>query len=130
MQTKAVWPFSTSQEQACILQLLPIALSNVPFHNNTESVTRYFAEQFPVHLAVHEVSPVKAPPAEYTLPHLHDDADEINIIISRQQLLYKIQLHDEMYEVVSNSCIWIPRHTLHAANVLSGSGFFITLRIG
>lgn len=122
-------PVRTNEEQSLLFKMLPIPLSNVPFHENTKSITRYFAENFPVHLAVHEVSPVMKPPIEYTQPHLHNDTDEINIIISQQSLLYKIQLGDNEYEVSNNSCVWIPRGMMHAANVLKGSGYFITLRM-
>ena len=122
-------PLTRGGVQPFLFEMLPVALSNVPFHNNTKSITRYFAENFPVHLAVHEVSPVLTPPKEYTLPHVHDDSDEINIIISRDALLYKIQYGDDTYTITNNSCIWIPRGTVHAANVLIGSGYFITMRM-
>jgi hypothetical protein len=125
----AVLPAPVSREQASIFKMLPVALSNVPFHANTESITRLFAEKFPVHLAVHEVSPVKVAPEEYTQPHIHDDCDEINIILSQQHLLYKIQVGNDEFAVGNNSCIWIPRYTIHAANVLEGAGYFITMRL-
>jgi mannose-6-phosphate isomerase-like protein (cupin superfamily) len=114
--------------QQAVFDMLPIPLSNVPFHDNTESITRWFAAGFPVHLAVHEVSPVINPPAEYTQPHVHDDSDEVNIIISQHILLYKIQVGDEAYTVSNNACIWIPRGIVHSANVLQGSGYFVTIR--
>jgi mannose-6-phosphate isomerase-like protein (cupin superfamily) len=123
------FPFAGTEEHSLIFNMIPMALSNVAFHKNTKSITRYFAEHFPMHLAVHEVSPVTTPPVEYTKPHLHGDSDEINIIISQHDLLYRIQLGDERYTVSNNSCIWIPRGTIHAANVLKGSGHFITIRI-
>jgi mannose-6-phosphate isomerase-like protein (cupin superfamily) len=112
-----------------IFPIIAKELSGIPFHTNTEAVTRYVAENFPVHLAIHEVSPVKTPPVTYTQPHIHNDCDEINIIISGQDLLYKILLDDNEYTVNNNSSIWIPRGTMHAANVLQGSGYFITMRI-
>jgi len=112
-----------------VFSMLPSALSNVPFHNDTKSITRFFADKFPMHLAVHEVSPVLVPPREYTQLHVHDDFDEVNIIVSRHTLIYKIELGDEEYTVSSNSCIWIPRGIWHSANVLKGSGHFITLRM-
>jgi mannose-6-phosphate isomerase-like protein (cupin superfamily) len=123
------FPFPKSEEQSLIFNLLPTALSKVPFHKNTKWITRYFSDSFPLHLAVHEVSSVTIPPPEYTQPHLHEDCDEINIIISQQDLLYKIQVGSDKYTVSNNSCIWIPRGMLHAANVLKGSGHFITMRI-
>lgn len=121
-------PAITTNWQQAVYEMLPIPLSNVPFHENTESITRWFATGFPVHLAVHEVSPVIAPPVEYTQPHIHDDTHEVNIIISQHLLLYKIQVGDELYTVSNNASIWIPRGVVHAANVLQGSGYFITLR--
>lgn len=123
------FPFPDSAEQSLIFSMIPSALSNVPFHENTKSITRYFAENFPLHIAVHEVSLVKTPPLDYTKLHLHEDCDEVNIIISQQDLLYTIQLGHDKYTVSNNACIWIPRGTLHAANVLKGSGHFITIRI-
>lgn len=122
-------PVGINEEQLFLFNMLPVPLSNIPFHDNTKSITRYFAESFPVHIMVHEVSPVINPPATYTQPHIHDDTDEINIIIPQRKLLYKIQPGDKEYEVSNNSCIWIPRGMLHSANVLKGSGYFITLRI-
>src|SRR5687768_7229709 len=89
--------FADTEEHALIFNMLPVALSNVPFHRNTKSIIRYFAEHFPMHLAVHEVSAVTTPPAEYTKPHLHVDWDEINIIISQHDLLYRIQVGEEKY---------------------------------
>jgi len=118
-----------SKKRDHIFSMLPMALSSIPFHNNTGSITRYCAADFPMQLAVHEISPVKTAPKEYSLPHLHKDHDEINIIISGQKLVYKLQLEEEEYTVYNNSSIWIPRGKLHAANVLEGSGYFISLRI-
>jgi hypothetical protein len=112
-----------------IFNMIMSALSNVPFHKDTGSITRFIAEDFPLHLAIHEVSPVILPPSEYTEPHIHDDFDEVNIILSPNSLLYKIQLGEEEYTVNNNSAIWIPKGMLHSANVLRGWGYFITLRI-
>lgn len=115
--------------QSLVFNLLPAALSDVPFHENTTSIARIVAAGFPLHLAVHKVSPVLFPPKEYTQPHVHEDTDEVNIILSEKHLLYKFHLGSETFTVSSNSSIWIPRGMIHAANVLAGSGYFITLRI-
>lgn len=112
-----------------IFEMMPAELSDVPFHTNTAAITRLFADGFPLHAAVHEVSPVIQPPEEYTQPHVHADSDEVNIIISKRELKYKIQLGDEVYIVNNNACVWIPKGMSHAANVLKGSGYFITLRL-
>jgi mannose-6-phosphate isomerase-like protein (cupin superfamily) len=112
-----------------IFDMKQAALSDVPFHNNTASITRYIARQFPLHMAVHRVSPVMMTPPAYTQPHVHHDYNEINIIISDEQLEYKILLGNNEYVVRNNSSIWIPMGTIHAANVLRGSGYFIAIRV-
>jgi mannose-6-phosphate isomerase-like protein (cupin superfamily) len=130
MQTLMRQLYGVKKEtQSLIFPLLPVPLSNVPFHRNTKSITRYFAEGFPLHIAIHEVSPVTTPPIEYTQPHVHDDCDEVNIIISNDNLLYKIQLGADEYVVNNNSSIFIPSGVLHSANVLKGSGYFVTIRM-
>lgn len=119
----------SSETKPFIFDMVPAALENVPFHHNTACITRYIARYFPLHLAVHEVSPVQSPPEEYTQLHKHTDSNEVNIILSPDELLYKIQIGDKEYLAGKNSCIWIPRGVMHAANVLSGSGYFITIRL-
>lgn len=119
----------SSETKPFIFSMLPSSLDNVPFHHSSACITRYIASSFPLHLAVHEVSPVVIPPEEYTHLHRHTDSDEINIILSDDELLYKIQIGEHVYTAGKNSCIWIPRGTLHAANVLRGSGYFITIRV-
>jgi mannose-6-phosphate isomerase-like protein (cupin superfamily) len=123
------WPFIKNGKNSVVYEMTPSALANVPFHDDTKAITRFFAENFPVYLAVHEISPVMLPPREYTLLHEHEDNDEVNIILSKQSLLYKIQVGEEEYIAGNNSCIWIPRGVLHSANVLQGTGYFITMRM-
>lgn len=83
--------------QEWIFKMLPAALNNVPFHNNTPAINRIIAENFPVHLAVHEVSTVVSPPRTYTQLHVHEDSDEVNIILSPELLVYNIQVGDDEY---------------------------------
>lgn len=121
--------FANNEESPFIFDMVPASLSNVPFHKDTHAVKRFFAEDFPFHMAVHEVSPLLSPPPEYTQPHHHDDCAEINIILSRQVLVYRIQLGNHLHIVSSNSSIYIPQGITHSANVLKGTGFFVTMRI-
>jgi mannose-6-phosphate isomerase-like protein (cupin superfamily) len=122
-------PSATSEAHQHVFELLEEALANVPFHSNTSAVTRFAAKGFPLHLAVHEISPTLAPPAQYTFPHVHEEHDEINIILSRHNLVYDIQVGADEYIIEKNACIWIPRGAEHSANVIKGSGFFITIRL-
>jgi hypothetical protein len=119
----------SKQIEGFISKMFPAALSEVPFHHDTESITRYFTSGFPLHLAVHQVSFISFPPEQYTLPHLHGDSDEINVILSPNKLLYKIQIGGDERIVGSNSAIWIPRGMMHSANVVEGEGYFVTLRL-
>lgn len=115
--------------QSLIFKMIEAPLSNVPFHHDTPSITRFFTDHFPCHVAIHEVSPVFNSPLEYTQLHVHDDSDEINLLISKTFLSYKIQLDNDVFEVNSNSSIWIPKGVWHSANVIKGAGFYITLRL-
>ena len=123
-------PSATSAAHQHVFELLPEALANIPYHENTDAITRYIAQGFPQHLAIHEVSPLLAPPEQYTFLHVHEDHDEVNIIISKNQLVYSVQVGADDYVIKSNAAIWIPRGVEHSANVLRGSGYFITMRLG
>ncbi|QBD79801.1 hypothetical protein EPA93_29005 [Ktedonosporobacter rubrisoli] len=80
-------------------------------------------------MAIHRVSDAQPDGEKYTQAHTHD-VDEINILIGDEGgLKYEIQLGDERFEVESNTSIYIPAGTPHAANVLSGSGYFVVLRL-
>jgi quercetin dioxygenase-like cupin family protein len=124
------WTYPTCIHEALILTMLPEALSNVPFHHDTPCITRFTAKSFPLHLGVHQVSPVSTPPPQYTEPHIHEEYHEVNLIISEQELVYHIQLGNEVYTISNNACIWIPKGTVHAANLVRGSGYYIAMRIG
>lgn len=123
------YPVTETAPESFLFDLLPSALSSVPFHTDTPAITRYFAEGFPLFLGVHEVSPVAEPPAAYTQPHLHEDYDEVNIILSPTELVYRIQVGTETHIVRNNACVWIPRGTVHSANVLKGSGYYLAIRL-
>lgn len=122
-------PSATSEAHQHVFELLPEALANIPFHSNTNAVGRFAAKGFPLHLAVHEISPTLVAPPQYTFPHVHEEHDEINIILSTHGLVYDIQVGADEYTVKNNACIWIPRGVEHSANVVKGSGYFITIRL-
>lgn len=124
------FPFAEGEAHAHIFHMIPAAMATMAFHKNAGSITRFFAKDFPVHLVVHEVSAVLAAPADYTQPHVHEHLNEVNIILSHHDLLYAIQVGEERYTVSNNACIWIPKGTVHSANVLKGSGHFISIRFG
>jgi quercetin dioxygenase-like cupin family protein len=120
---------SARRHEALILEMQPQALSEVPFHHDTPCITRFTAFNFPLHLGVHQIASVNTPPPEYTEPHVHADHHEVNLIISEQELVYCIRLGDQVYTVTNNACIWIPKGTVHSANLVKGNGYYIALRI-
>src|SRR5438128_12205704 len=93
------WPLLKKTKEQFIYELTPSALTNVPFHDDTKSITRFFAENFPAYLAVHEISPVILPPKEYTHLHVLEEHDDVNIILSLQNLVYILMERDINYIV-------------------------------
>ena len=106
-------------------------LSMLPFHHEVDGLIRYAADQFPTHLAVHEIDSEEKNTNEYTEPHFHEEEDEINIIIpsKNRKLIYRIQLGEDIFLVRGYKSIWIPAGVVHAANVVRGSGYFVTIRM-
>jgi hypothetical protein len=102
-------------------------LSSVPFHQDVEGLQRYVADGFPYHLAIHQFVRMYRPPAAYTQPHVHP-FDELNIIIG-DDLEYNIMLGDESYVIKGHHSIWIPAGVTHAANVISGTGYYVAIRL-
>jgi mannose-6-phosphate isomerase-like protein (cupin superfamily) len=69
--------------------------------------------------------PESIPP--YCDLHQHE-FDEINFILSEDgSLQYRIMLEDETYEVGPQTTVYIPKGTMHAAEVISGRGLFIAV---
>jgi len=105
-------------------------LSSIPFHDDVSCIERFFSKLFPLHLAIHKVTDADGLIEDYTEPHIHEDEDELNIIIGEEGMLeYKIQLGEQEYTVSSNSSVWVPAGVKHSANVLHGNGYFITIRM-
>lgn len=122
--------FMIDETQQLIYHQHPAPLSSVPHHQDVACIERFFSEAFPLHLAIHRVEDA-LPDQErrYTDAHIHE-VDEINIIIGEKDgLEYEIQLGDERFQVKSNASVYIPAGLPHSANVLSGSGYFLALRL-
>ena len=107
-------------------------LSKIPFHQKTSlkrisMLSKKIIPESKIHTAVHfvDVSDKKIP--KYSILHKHD-VDEVNLILSQDDnLVYEIQLDDEIYKVSSPATIFIPKGVKHRADVLSGKGIFVCL---
>lgn len=104
-------------------------LSNIPYHADVTCIRRLFAENFPCHLAVHHITDALTP-VQYTQPHTHT-VDEINIIIPNpnDDLEYNIQIGEDIMTLNGHNSIWIPAGVEHSANVVSGNGYYIAIRL-
>jgi hypothetical protein len=102
-------------------------LSTIPYHHDVYCIERYFATGFPYHLAIHKIQNLVDSPGQYTFPHNHD-FPEMNIFIG-DSLHYRVILGDEEFEIKGNYSVWIPPFVMHAANVLSGEGHYIAIRL-
>ena len=107
------------------------SLENVPFHNKVpikrlSMLSKSIISESDTHVAVHFVNTSKKLPG-YSKLHKHDH-DEINLILSEDsELIYKIQLEDETYDVHSPSTVFIPKGIRHKAQVKSGKGIFVCI---
>lgn len=102
-------------------------LKNVPFHSGSGAIQRTIPEKFPVYVAVHSISSSALVPDKDARVILHKhDAPEINMLISENgKLRYEIRTDNNIYEVESPSCVYIPAGVQHAADYVSGTGSFI-----
>lgn len=78
------------------------------------------------HIAVHEFSAAAPQERSYCEPHQHE-CGEINLLLSWEQLVFRISLGDEIYTVRAPATVYIPARVLHSANVIEGTGFLIAI---
>lgn len=103
-------------------------MSSVLLHNDISCITRYFEVSFPIYTAIHKVCNADYPET-YTQMHSHDE-DEINILLSEDSnFQYEVRIEDKTFIVSANSSIFIPSNALHSTNVISGSGYYISIRL-
>lgn len=115
-------------DEAVLCANVPSPLSSVAFHEDVECIRRFFAAGFPVHLAIHRVDSAEAARRDYTALHTHD-GPEINLILPDPTgLEYRIELGSRVHHVTESTSLWIPPGVPHSANVVRGSGYFITVR--
>jgi cupin superfamily acireductone dioxygenase involved in methionine salvage len=101
---------------------------NFPYHSNIEQLTRLVAKGIPFHVSIHQIKDIKDLPKNYVEPHKHE-TDELNLILADEgkELVYSVQIEDEIFEVKSPSFIWIPKDKLHSANAVRGSGIYVCI---
>ena len=102
-------------------------LKSIPFHDTMSSLLREIALGSPYHIAIHTINALESNECEYVKPHKHE-ADELNIILSDDpSFQFKILVGEEEKIVNAPSVVWIPKNTIHSANVLYGKGYYICI---
>jgi hypothetical protein len=118
---------TTGDSRIRVFDMESVSLGSLSFHGDCEFLTRLTAPGFPLHLAVHEISPVGEQPLPYVEMHTHQNP-EVNILVSPQgNLTYLFRSGGEQFTVRAPACVWIPAGVPHAANVVSGEGFLVAL---
>lgn len=78
------------------------------------------------HIAVHEFRAAAKEQRSYCEPHQHECA-EINLLLSWDELVFRMSLGDEIYTVRAPATVFIPARMLHSANVIEGTGFLVAI---
>ena len=113
-----------------VYPLCAAPFQDMPHHGMSKWFERFVPAGFPVDMAVHRVSvPEGAVPEVYVTPHSHDDQDGINIVLSNGALVYSIVMDGHEQKINAPAAVWIPAGCSHAANAVSGEGFFICVKI-
>ncbi len=108
------------------------ALATIQHHNDCDRITRLafpgalVFPKGPVFVAVHRIEHAEPNPRRYCEPHRHN-CDELNIFLSDEQLVYRVQVGDEVFTVEAPACVRVPAGAAHSANLISGSGHFIVV---
>jgi hypothetical protein len=75
---------------------------------------------------VHEIRDIPNQHRSYCEPHRHSCA-ELNLLISFDQLVFRVTLGGEVYVLTSPASILVPPNLPHSANVVEGTGFFVAI---
>ena len=102
-------------------------LNSIPFHSDSKDIKRFFSNNFPIHLVIHEINGAERKEGKYVEKHNHPKP-EINILLGNVK--YKVALGDEEYIVQAPANIWIPGGLNHSAMLIEGKGYFVCLILG
>jgi hypothetical protein len=110
----------------------PVAesLDLVPHHRAIPEIERLTFPGIPYLTSVHCVTRASANEDTYCQPHEHEDQDELNVFLgTTDDFRFRITLDGSDHILGPTAAVLIPAGTDHAANVLSGSGFYVVFKI-
>lgn len=104
-------------------------LGNIPNHRGIEGVQRLApSDAFPLQLSAHRVENPRA--ETYCDVHSHEDLVEFNLFLpSKAGMAFEVSDGRTSHQITSPTALWIPTSVPHQANALSGSGWFVCLRL-
>ena len=107
------------------------SLDNVESHSACQGVIRLSPDDFGTHVAIHQVNLTgEVRSAEpYCSVHAHDHESELNIFLPAPSMEYAVELAGAALTISEPSVVSISPGVPHAANAVSGAGFFICIRI-
>ncbi len=104
-----------------------------PGYRDVDEIVRLFASGAPIHIAAHWIEGAEDQSTrDYSCAHVHDDLDEVNVLLGDPGgLVCNILLgaNEEPACVEAPSAVVIPAGVTHSANVVKGRGWFVALRL-
>jgi hypothetical protein len=109
---------------------VPEALDVVPHHTSIPEIERFVFPGIPYLASVHCVTQAEMSDRDYCEPHSHREQDELNLFLgTTEDFRFRITLDGSEHVLGPVAALLIPAGESHAANVLSGSGYYVVFKI-
>lgn len=110
-------------------RMTPSPLGQIPHHQNAVGVERFApSDAVPLQLSAHRVA--NPDNQVYCDMHSHDNLMELNLILPSQSgMRFDVSDGANSHQITSPTALWIPPNVSHQANAVSGSGWFVCLRL-
>lgn len=105
------------------------SLDLVPHHRAIPEIERLVFPGIPYLTSVHHVTRAESRHRDYCQPHHHGDEIEINLFLgTTSDFRFRVTLDGADHILGPVAAIAIPAGQTHAANVISGSGYYVVLK--
>jgi quercetin dioxygenase-like cupin family protein len=106
------------------------SLDSVPHHTSIPEIQRLVFPGVPYLASVHCVTAASAEERDYCEPHDHHDEHELNLFLgTSDDFRFEVTLDGADQIVGPTAALYIPAGQKHAANVVSGSGYYVVLKV-
>ena len=110
---------------------LPVveSLDEVPYHAAIPEIERLVFPGMPFLTSVHRVVDASERDRDYCQPHLHSDEVELNLFLgTTDDFRFRVTIDGTEHILGPVAALLIPAAEKHAANVISGSGYYVVLK--